>query len=420
MGWPTRLFEWYVNLGVRSGDDRELAIRKRIFTPITSSGIFVATTLASVEYLIVDSPAFIAPIILGAFFVTSLLVLFSTGNLTVPIHMSFLGMLFLPPINQWSLGGLQPAGALMLWGIAAPFGALMFLGIRQAFPQFVLYSLVGIGVVLAERFYPAPWPAVPATISLWMYVFNFGGFVMFIFMSMQHFVGQRNEAMHALDREHALLRDEQMRSERLLLNILPEAIAQRLKRNEKYIADAYEDVTILFADIVGFTPLSARIAPDALVRLLNEVFLLFDTLAEKHGLEKIKTIGDAYMAAAGLPLARPDHAEACARMALDMQHVMAGFRHDGIESLQLRIGLHSGPVTAGVIGSSKFIYDLWGDAVNTASRMESHGRPGDIHVSERLEQVLRRSFVLEDRGESEIKGKGVMRTYVLRSERPTR
>ena len=417
MSEPAGWFTAYVNLGVRPGDDRELAIRKRVYTSITTSGVFVATTLALLEYLIVDSPAFVAPIILFCFFAVSLLVLFITGNLTLPIHFSFLGMLFLPPINQWSLGGLQAAGALMLWGIAAPFGALLFLGIRKAFPQFVLYSLVGIGVVVAERFYPAPWPAVPPTISLWMYVFNFGGFVMFIFMSMQHFVGQRNEAMQALDREHALLKEEQNRSERLLLNILPAAIAERLKRNEKYIADAYDDVTVLFADIVGFTPLSAKISPDALVRLLNEIFSLFDTLAEKHGLEKIKTIGDAYMAAAGLPEPRPDHAAACARMALDMLHVIETFRPPGADRLELRIGLHCGPVTAGVIGSRKFIYDLWGDAVNTASRMESHGRPGEIHVTQAVRDGLNDQFDFQDCGELDIKGKGRMRTFILKAER---
>ncbi len=417
MGALRRLFEGYVELGVRPGDHREVILQKRIFTPMASSGVFVASSLALFEYAIVDSPAFIAPLVLAFVFVTSLGVLFSTGNLIVPIYMGFLGLLFGPPINQWSLGGLEAAGALMLWGIAAPFGALMFQSVREAFPQFVLYSLVGIAVVVAERLYPAPWQKVPAHISLWLYVFNFGGFVMFIFLNVKNFVEQRNQATEALDREHALLKEEQLRSERLLLNILPAPIAVRLKANEKYIADGYDEVTILFADIVGFTPLSARIPPDDLVRLLNDIFSLFDTLAEKHGLEKIKTIGDAYMAAAGLPERRPDHARACARMALDMVSVVREFQAPGAEGLQLRIGLNSGPVTAGVIGSRKFIYDLWGDAVNTASRMESHGRPGEIHVTERLRDALADSFVFEDRGETEVKGKGLMRTYVLVREK---
>lgn len=411
----SRLANAYVNLGARRGDDRELVLKKRIFLPMASTGVFVAGTLTIFEYLLLDSPAFLNPLILCGIFLLSLAILISTGNLTVPIYVSFLGLLAGPPINQWSLGGMDAAGALMLWGISAPFGALLFQGIRQAMPQFLLYTVVGIGVLVAERFFPAPWPKVPANVSLGLYIFNFGGFVMFIYMNVRHFVAQRNEATAALDAEHALLKQEQARSERLLLNVLPAEIAERLKGNEKYIADAYDEVSVLFADIAGFTPLSARISADQLVRLLNDVFSLFDTLAEKHGLEKIKTIGDAYMAACGLPTPRPDHAQACARMALDMQSLMVEFRQPA--PLSLRIGMHCGPVTAGVIGSRKFIYDLWGDTVNTASRMESHGAPGSIQITESMMQKLQDEFQIEPRGQQEIKGKGPMNTYVLVGER---
>jgi class 3 adenylate cyclase len=209
------------------------------------------------------------------------------------------------------------------------------------------------------------------------------------------------------------IEEEQAKSEQLLRNILPEAIAERLKRGPGAIADGFEGVTVLFADIVGFTPLSQRIPPAEVVRLLNEVFSRFDAMALSHGLEKIKTIGDAYMVVGGLPSPRPDHAAAVARMALEMRDAMSGF---GDGKLALRIGMDSGPVVAGVIGKSKYSYDLWGDTVNTASRMESHGQPGEIHVTDSCRELLGIGFALEERGLVDIKGKGPMRTWWLKSQ----
>ncbi|MGB7444819.1 MAG: adenylate/guanylate cyclase domain-containing protein [Coleofasciculaceae cyanobacterium] len=206
---------------------------------------------------------------------------------------------------------------------------------------------------------------------------------------------------------------ERQKSERLLLNILPEPIAVRLKQKHQTIADSFAEVTVLFADIVGFTKLSQRVPPEKLVNLLNEIFCKFDELTERHGLEKIKTIGDAYMVAGGLPKHRTDHAEAIAEMALAMQEEVAKFSAKYGETLKIRIGINSGPVVAGVIGSKKFIYDLWGDAVNTASRMESHGIAGSIQVTADTYKILQDKYLLEERGIIEIKGKGKMTTYLL-------
>ena len=207
------------------------------------------------------------------------------------------------------------------------------------------------------------------------------------------------------------LEAERTRSERLLLNILPGPIAERLKNGDILIADRYEEATVLFADIVGFTPLSARLSPDELVAMLNAVFTDFDRMAEQFGVEKIKTIGDAYMVAGGVPEHTPDHALQVAQMALAMQKRMRAESND--RSLELRIGLHSGPVVAGVIGTRKFIYDLWGDTVNTAARMEAHGLPGRIHVSSATRDQLKDRFAYERRGVIEIKGKGPMETFFL-------
>ncbi len=213
------------------------------------------------------------------------------------------------------------------------------------------------------------------------------------------------------------LRQEKERSEQLLLNILPEEIADRLMRTNESPAEHFEEATILFADIVGFTSLSARMDPLQLVGGLNQIFSAFDHLTEKYGLEKIKTIGDAYMVVGGLPTARDDHAEAIANMALDMQAYMQEVEEVFGESLQIRIGINTGSVIAGVIGIKKFIYDLWGDAVNVASRMESHGKPGAIQVTDATYNKLKEKFLLEARGEIEVKGRGEMMTYWLISKR---
>jgi class 3 adenylate cyclase len=222
------------------------------------------------------------------------------------------------------------------------------------------------------------------------------------------------------DREQAYLaqlRVEREKSERLLLNILPAAIAERLKEDQGIIAESFAEATILFSDVVGFTQMSALIKPVELVYLLNEIFSSFDELATRHGLEKIKTIGDAYMVAAGLPERRPDHAAAMAEMALDMQDALAAFNRARGASLDIRTGINTGPVVAGIIGTSKFIYDLWGDAVNTASRMESHSTPGRIQVTAATYEHLRHTYRFEARGTVNVKGKGDMPTYFLLGRR---
>jgi len=218
-------------------------------------------------------------------------------------------------------------------------------------------------------------------------------------------------------RAETALRHEQQRTESLLCNILPEKIAQRLKRETSTIADYYSDVTVLFADIVGFTRMSSQIEPHELVRRLNQIFSAFDELSETHGLEKIKTIGDAYMVVGGLPSPRDDHASAIAAMALDMQDAIALFNEDRDTAIGIRIGIHSGPVIAGVIGIKKFIYDLWGDTVNIASRLESHGVPDRIQISEATRDRLDDTFTYCERGEIDLKGRGKMRTFFLLEKR---
>ena len=220
------------------------------------------------------------------------------------------------------------------------------------------------------------------------------------------------------ERKHVenALRVEQQKSEQLLLNILPKAVVEQLKQFQGSLAERFDDATILFADIVNFTPLAAQVMPLELVHLLNQIFSTFDRLAEQYGLEKIKTIGDAYMIVGGLPLPNENHAEAVMEMAIAMQAAIQRFARIDGQPLQLRIGINTGAVVAGVIGIKKFSYDLWGDAVNIASRMEAQGVPGKIQVTEATYQRLKHKYHFTPAGELMIKGKGLMNIYHLANQ----
>ena len=226
---------------------------------------------------------------------------------------------------------------------------------------------------------------------------------------------QKHLAM--LNHEKELLEVEQLKTEKLMLNILPRPIADRLKRGEKNISGSYPDVTILFSDLVGFTKMSSQTSATDLVKLLNDLFTRFDKRADALGVEKIKTIGDAYMAVAGLPIPRPDHAQLCAELALGMFDDLKAFNQENGKELDMRIGLNSGPVVAGVIGFTKFSYDLWGNTVNTASRMESTSKPGRVQVSPATYEVIKDDFTLEDGGLMECKGLGEILTHLLISKK---
>ena len=225
--------------------------------------------------------------------------------------------------------------------------------------------------------------------------------------------------LEMLNKEKELLEFEQMKTEKLMLNILPKPIAERLKKGEKNISGSYPEVTILFSDLVGFTKMSSQKSAADLVKLLNDLFSRFDRRAENLGLEKIKTIGDAYMAVGGLPIPRSDHAEITADMALGMFEDLAAFNAENSAELNMRIGLNSGPVVAGVIGFTKFSYDLWGNTVNTASRMESTSLPGRIQISPATQEALHDHFVLEQRELMECKGLGKIMTYFLNGKKIT-
>ncbi len=221
-----------------------------------------------------------------------------------------------------------------------------------------------------------------------------------------------------LERAYHQLEEEKAKSEWLLLNILPNLVAQRLKSGAKVIADSHDSVTVMFADIVGFTQMSSKISPEELVAILDAVFRRFDHLVDKFKVEKIKTIGDAYMIVSGVPEDRPDHQETIADLALEMLDAIQDYNRETNHNLSIRIGFFSGPVVAGVIGKKKFVYDLWGDTVNTASRMESQGEPNKIQVAENSYLALKEHYLFEPRSKIDVKGKGKMMTYFLLGRKP--
>jgi len=326
-------------------------------------------------------------------------------------------MLILPVALQWTLGGFVNSSVVILWSFLAPLGALLSQGPGAAGPWFAAYVALIILSALADPLLAPSAPPLPAWFIVTNFLMNIGAVSLVAYIVLRYLAIKREEAVTALRREHLLLQEEQAKSERLLLNVLPKPIADRLKQQPAAIADGFPEATVLFADIVDFTRLSANMPPEALVAWLNDLFSSFDHLSERLGLEKIKTVGDAYMAVAGLPTPRPDHAQAAAEMALAMQDLLAQGTAPNGEPLRMRIGLHTGPVVAGVIGTRKFIYDLWGDTVNTASRMESHGLAGAIQVTEASYSRLRSDYDFEERGMVQVKGKGEMRTYLLKGRR---
>lgn len=317
-------------------------------------------------------------------------------------------LLLLPFVVQWQMGGFVSAGAVMLWSITAPIGAFIFLGARAGWLWFGTYlglAAVSLGLDVVHR-PPLPAPGSPVdsgTMAMGLALLNVLVASVVIFAVFAY--------------TFAALRREQANAERLLLNILPAPIAERMRAGETGIADGYEDVTILFADVVGFTRLAASLPAGDVVRLLDRIFTAFDEVVERYGVEKIKTIGDAYMVASGLPTKRPDHATAAAEVALAMRAVVRRAAEEEGASLELRIGMQSGPAVAGVIGTRRFAYDVWGDTVNVASRLEALAPPGGIRVGERTARALAPDYVLRDRETMAVRGRGEMSTYLLHGRR---
>ncbi|HET7732079.1 MAG TPA: adenylate/guanylate cyclase domain-containing protein [Usitatibacter sp.] len=324
-------------------------------------------------------------------------------------------ILFTPFAMQWSIGNFVNSSGVSLWGLMAPVGAVTVLGTRNSTPWFFawLFMTVLAGVfdyLLAGT----PQAYDLQTVSLF-FVLNFACISAMIYSLLWYFASEKNKLRHLVDESHREVMQEKERSERLLLNILPRPIAERLKRGEGTIAQGHADVTVLFADIVAFTQMTEELSPGETVKILNDVFSMFDDLADRHGVEKIKTMGDGYMAAGGLESGAPlQYSDAVARMALDMVRSVAEYRGRTGERIQIRVGIATGPVVAGVIGKKKFIYDMWGDTVNVAFRMAADAPPGGIQSDLTTHKRLHNRFRFDNPHEVDIKGKGRMQVHLLK------
>ncbi|HZP18684.1 MAG TPA: adenylate/guanylate cyclase domain-containing protein [Bauldia sp.] len=390
-------------IGSDPRDAHDIALQKRLVLVLTLMpapagllwGIAYIIAGATLPGLIPTVYFFIALANTAAFAVTRNLALYRFSQLLL--------ILLLPWLLGLGLGGFRDSSAVMVWSALCPLGALLLDSRRNAF--YWLLAFVGL---LGATALMQPWlPAGPLqpSFALWLFVLNIGAVISIAFVLLAYFVGQRDYF--------------EQRAEALLLNILPKEISEALKDDDHgTIANHHDAASILFADVVEFTPMAATMSPLELVNLLNEVFQCFDALTEKYRLEKIKTIGDCYMVAAGVPRPRADHATAIVGLALDMQAAVAANPFCG-RRLRFRIGVNSGPVVAGVIGRKKFIYDLWGDAVNLASRMESHGSAGAIQITRETYRLVKDEFVCEPKGVVRVKGAGELEVWHVLSRRQT-
>ena len=402
MGWS---LSSYLDIGAKSEDSEELRLRKRMLVTVASLGVVIGVSWGLAYYLLDEVLAGLIPGTYGVLSALSIWEFARTKRYQLLQRTQLALLLLLPFFLQLALGGFVGASAVIVFALFAPLGALVLQGRRAATRWMIAYGVLLVVSLILEPSMTIDNSLSHTAVGLF-FLFNILGITTFTYIFLNYFVGQR-------DRIQGEFEHEQEKSEALLLNILPEEVASDLKEDGKTEARYFDGASVLFADMVGFTRVAENTTPDELVAMLNEVFSEFDSIVARHGVEKIRTIGDAYMAAAGVPVERPDHAEAIARAALDMK----GFvdRYDGVD---FRIGISSGPLVAGVVGTSKFQFDIWGDTVNMASRMESSGEPGRIHISGTTHRLLDGGFSCEPRGLVEVKGKGPTNTWYLIGENP--
>ncbi len=329
------------------------------------------------------------------FFVVCWFLFVGTGSVRGTFALVSVGTIIGIAAVQVTMGGYANSGAILMWGIAITTVSTLLLHRREALAVGAVIAVAAVIFGFLEHSLQASRPAPDPTLPAVLFPYTLITLMVLVVPVMGLLVGR--------------LSFERKRAEGLLLNVLPAEVAAELKETGATTTRRFESISVLFADIVGFTPLSAEMDPEAMVAQLNEVFTYFDGLANKYGCEKIRTIGDNYMVAAGVPVPRDDHAHAIASMALDMlEYAKTG-------PLSFRLGINSGPAVAGVVGTSKFQYDIWGDTVNIASRMESHGEPDRIQITEGTYRLIKDDFNATLRGPIEVKGKGTLTTYWLRS-----
>jgi len=402
--------------GVEPGDSNELRIRKSIM--VFAMGLMTAMPMfwLAIYWLLGLQLSSTLPLAYQLVSVATLVLYIATGGYRLFVYTQLGLFLFFPFVAQLSIGNFISASGVVLWGILAPIVAVPVLGPRESIPWFAaqLATLAICGVIdfnLAGALATAP--RVPANVSVVFFTLNFIAVSGISYFLLRYAAQQKEAYQSQVEDAHRRLQIEQDKSERLLLNILPGPVAERLKRDDGAIADGFADVTVMFADIVNFTRIAEGMAPSQIFTMLNKVFSGFDGLADRHGLEKIKTIGDAYMVAGGLNAEEGSYTDRIADMALEMRDMLVHDKSVNDLGLEIRMGIGTGPIVAGVVGKKKFIYDLWGDTVNMASRITSEGTPGMIQTDATTYRRLQHRFAFDAPRTLHLKSKGETLVYQL-------
>ncbi len=405
--------------GVEPGDSPELQLNKQLLMFATGLASVASMAWLTIYWMIGPQFSVTYPYLFQLALAANALLYILTRNFNF-FRISQLALFLLAPfVIQWSIGNFISASGIVLWGLLAPVGAILFFGVRESAAWFIAWVFLTIlsgyfDFMTADSAARSP-IVVPVSTSIVFFVLNFVAVATMIYVLLRFSIEEKRRIQARLEEAHRLLQTEQDRSEHLLLNILPAPVARRLKNQEQTIADRIPDATVMFADIVNFTEVAAHMAPGRVFDMLNQVFSAFDDLVDRHGLEKIKTIGDAYMVAGGINSPNADYTTAMAELALAMNDILGRDFRVNTANLEIRIGIGTGPLVAGIVGKHKFIYDLWGDTVNLASRLTSEAKPGMIYCDAVTHHRLVDGFAFHPVQKLALKGKGEVSVYRLSS-----
>ncbi len=404
--------------GIEPGDSEEQRLNKSLLMFATGLVSVASMLWVAIYWLLGPLISSTPPLLFQLVLIGNLLLYILTRHFDFFRVTQLALFLFGPFAMQWGMGSFIDSSGIVLWGLLAPIGAILCFGIRESIAWFFAWVFM-TAMSGAFDFYlappvnaPSPF-AVPVRTAVVFFALNFVAIATIIYLMLRYSIQEKQKIQAKLQEAHALLEAEQERSERLLLNILPSPVAERLKLSDEPIADGFADVTVMFADIVDFTRIAAHMSPNEVFAMLNRVFSAFDELAEQYGLERIKTIGDAYMVAGGLNAGNTRYSEAIADMAVAMRDLLHRDFTVNAAQLEIRIGIGTGPVVAGVVGKKKFIYDVWGDTVNIASRITGESAPGVIQCDVPTYERLRADFDFLEPQTLYLKGKGDMAVYRL-------
>ena len=414
---PDSFFQRLRKAGVATGDSDDLRLQKTLLVFISGLVSVAAGLWLLIYWLIGPRLSATLPFALQFLISLNVIIYIRFGNFDLFRISQLALLLFFPFVAQWAMGDFVSASGLILWGLLAPITALLCLGARESLPWFFAYVVLTlftgtVDYLLADMLLPAT-QVISRQVSVMFFALNFITISALVYLLLRLSITERARGQEMLELANARLLVEKSRSERLLLNILPGPVAERLILSDETIADGYANATVMFADIVKFTELAANMRPSEVFSLLNRVFGRFDELAELRGLEKIKTIGDAYMVAGGLGESQDERCVAITDLALDMHEWLASDTECLRYGLAVRIGISTGPIIAGVVGKKKFIYDLWGDTVNLASRITDECTPGGTYCDETTYARLPKRFLFRKAVDASLKGKGMVRMWPL-------